>query len=284
LKDKLKKWCLANDIQLSISEIPYGEKWILKKLQDQVHFNFYTSGKWLIQGKDSKFKTDLETLFGEQPVASEFEGDIIGSDESGKGDYFGPLVVACFLYQEKHVDEIKKLGAKDSKKLNEKSILDIAKKLKKYPHSIIALGPHEYNFIYEQDRNLNRLLAKLHADAIHGLAKNHKAHHIVIDQFAADPAVIKNHFKDIGIPVTTKFRAEETAAVACASILARAHFVESMKQMEKQWGQDFPKGASMEVEMAAEYFIKKHGVDKLAEVAKLHFVTTQKILQPKLDI
>jgi ribonuclease HIII len=269
---------------ISISDIPYGEKWILKKLQDTVNLNFYTSGKWTIQGKDTKFKRDIEELFGQDVVDDSFQGNIIGSDESGKGDYFGPLVVASFYYEEKYKQDFKKLGIKDSKKLSEKKILEIADELKNYPHTVIVLSPTEYNFIYEQDKNLNTMLARMHGDAVKSILKKHKADHIVIDQFAANANVIKDHFKGISCPVTTRFRAEEIMAVACASILARAHFVREIAAMEKKYHQAFPKGASMEVEMAAEDFVKKCGVATLSEVAKLHFVTTQKVLQPKLGL
>ncbi len=284
MKEKLKKWCLAHQITISVDDIPYGEKWILKKLQDTVNFNFYTSGKWLIQGKDSKLKREIEGLFVEATTSAKFAGNVIGSDESGKGDYFGPLVVCSFLLAENKQEFFKKTGAKDSKKLTDKKILEIAEDLKKLPHVLIALSPSEYNFIYEQDKNLNILLAKLHADAIKGLLKKHSADHIVIDQFAANASVITNHFKDVKAKVSTQFRAEEIPAVACASILARAYFVKAIEALEKRHGQAFPKGASMEVELAAERYVKKHGASKLSEVAKLHFVTTQKVLQPKLGL
>ncbi|MCB0349049.1 MAG: ribonuclease HIII, partial [Bdellovibrionales bacterium] len=274
----------AHQITISVSDIPYGEKWILKKLQDTVNLNFYTSGKWLIQGKESRLKNEIEGLFLEVSDTGDFTGNVIGSDESGKGHYFGPLVVCSFLFEESKQEKIKKIGAKDSKKLTDKKILEIADELKKYPHSLIVLNPSEYNFIYEQDKNLNVLLAKLHGEAVKSIVKNHKIDHIVIDQFAANASVITNHFKGVDAKVTTRFRAEEIPAVACASILARAHFVKAMGLLEKKYGLSFPKGASMEVEIAAENYVKKYGFDKLSEVAKLHFVTTQKILQSKLDV
>ncbi len=202
----------------------------------------------------------------------------IGVDESGKGDYFGPLVIAACYVGPEHLAELE--GVKDSKKLTDPVALRLADQIKRYcPHNVIAIGPAKYNELYEKFRNLNRLLAWGHARAIENVLEQHPAKLVISDQFA-DPAGLKRQLFEKGrsIELQSVVRAEADIAVAAASVLARAEFLRKLKYLSSDIGMDLPKGASQAVVDAAKRLVKKSGSEALGKVAKLHFKTTQVVL------
>ena len=197
----------------------------------------------------------------------------IGVDESGKGDYFGPLVVAACFVGPEHMAELD--GVKDSKKLTDKQSLAIAGKIRATcPHSIIAIGPAKYNELYAKFANLNKLLAWGHARAIENVLELRPCSLVISDQFA-DPAGLKRQLFAKGKEVTleSRVRAEADIAVAAASILARAEFLRRLERLGDEFGIELPKGAG-NVIPTAKRFVEKYGRDKLGEIAKLHFKTT----------
>lgn len=197
----------------------------------------------------------------------------IGVDESGKGDYFGPLVVAACFVGPEHMAELD--GVKDSKKLTDKQSLAIAAKIRATcPHSIIAIGPAKYNELYAKFANLNKLLAWGHARAIENVLELRPCSLVISDQFA-DPAGLKRQLFAKGKEVTleSRVRAEADIAVAAASILARAEFLRRLERLGDDFGIELPKGAG-NVIPTAKRFVEKYGREKLGEVAKLHFKTT----------
>jgi ribonuclease HIII len=203
----------------------------------------------------------------------------VGVDESGKGDYFGPLVIAACAVGPEHLAELE--GVKDSKKLTDDAALKIAVRIKAVcPHSIIAIGPEKYNELYSKMRNLNHLLAWGHAQAIENVLENYAAPMVISDQFAAGGNVVRARLKERGKAATfiSRVRAEEDIAVAAASILARAAFLQKLKLLSEEYGIQLPKGATNVIE-TGKVFIQKHGTASLAKVAKLHFKTTQQVIQ-----
>jgi len=197
----------------------------------------------------------------------------IGVDESGKGDYFGPLVVAACFVGPEHMAELD--GVKDSKKLTDKQSLAIAGKIRATcPHSIIAIGPAKYNELYAKFANLNKLLAWGHARAIENVLELRPCSLVISDQFA-DPAGLKRQLFAKGKEVTleSRVRAEADIAVAAASILARAEFLRRLERLGLDFGIELPKGAG-NVIPTAKRFVETYGREKLGEVAKLHFKTT----------
>ncbi|MDY7017975.1 MAG: ribonuclease HIII [Nitrospirota bacterium] len=208
---------------------------------------------------------------------------IIGSDESGKGDYFGPLVVAAVFVPEESLDVLSLLGVKDSKRLSDTKALRLADELgQSYPNSIVAISPKRYNELYGKFGNLNRLLAWAHARAIENLLIAHEPKLILVDQFA-DPSVLKRALfeKTRKNVLLQQVRAEEHPAVALASILARSKFLVSLRQLGEEFGFSLPKGASAEVEQTARSFYQTFGLEGLHQVAKLHFKTTQRVVPPQ---
>lgn len=205
----------------------------------------------------------------------------IGIDESGKGDYFGPLVIAAVFVDATTHRELRLMEVRDSKKISDGRVLEMAIDIKTIcPHSVIAIGPQKYNELYAKIKNLNRLLAWGHAKTLENLLERGvTCERAISDQFG-DERLILNVLQEKGQKITLEQRprAESDLAVAAASILARAEFLTRLKRLSSEVGTTLPKGASPAVELAAKMVIKKHGQDRLGTIAKLHFKTTKAVL------
>ncbi|MGZ8364739.1 MAG: ribonuclease HIII [Nitrospira sp.] len=204
----------------------------------------------------------------------------IGIDESGKGDYFGPLVIAAVFVDATAQGELRLMQVRDSKKISDGRILEMAPDIKTIcPHSVIAIGPPKYNELYEKIRNLNRLLAWGHAKALETLLERVTCERAISDQFGNERLIL-NVLQEKGrkIVLEQRTKAESDLAVAAASILARAEFLLRLKRLSSEVGTTLPKGASPAVELAAKMVIKKHGQERLGTVAKLHFKMTKAVL------
>jgi ribonuclease HIII len=206
----------------------------------------------------------------------------IGIDESGKGDYFGPLVIAACYVADWHIAELD--GVKDSKKLTDKLAMQLSDTIKRTcPHSIVAIGPEKYNEMYERHRNLNKILSWGHAQAIENVLKVQESEFAISDRFG-DSSTIEWLLKQKGLSVRleSKVRAEEDIAVAAASILARAEFLRRLMRLSEDGGIELPKGASNAVIEAGKRVLAKHGEAGLRRFAKVHFKTTESVLNLRL--
>jgi ribonuclease HIII len=204
----------------------------------------------------------------------------IGSDEAGKGDYFGPLVTAGVLVDNTIVKSLEELGVKDSKRLSDNSVKELAAKIKKMCLcSVVTIGPAKYNELYTKIRNLNRLLAWGHSRAIENILNTEECDYALADQFGDEKFIIAALMeKGKGIKVKQEIRAESDIGVAAASILARAEFVHRLAMLSVKYGMDFPKGASPAVIETGKEFVRRYGKERLKEVAKIHFKTTKLVL------
>ena len=214
-----------------------------------------------------------DDLFLEKP------GGLIGVDEAGKGDYFGPLVIAACYSNDKILDEFLAMGLRESKKVTDKRAFSLEAEIKKIaPYSVVAIGPEKYNELYDRIRNLNRLLAWGHSRALENLLEKVSPIEAISDQFG-DKRLIENALmqRGKGVKLIQMTKAESVPAVAAASILARAEFLRRLELLSAQYGVTLPKGASAAVDAAAKEFIAKQGVANLPKVAKMHFKNTQKI-------
>lgn len=204
----------------------------------------------------------------------------IGTDESGKGDYFGPLVVAGVYVPDKQQDVLKELGVRDSKRISDNRVREMANLVRKgYKHSVVAIGPEKYNELYGKLRNLNRILAWAHARAIENILEEVACIQAITDQFG-DRLFVENAMlkKGRNIELIQRPKAEDDMAVAAASILARSEFLRRLYFLSKDFEIDLPKGSSPKSEEVGLELIKKHGVDVLGKVAKTHFKLTPRIL------
>lgn len=211
---------------------------------------------------------------------ADIEGNaIIGTDESGKGDYFGPLVIAGVYADEYMKKELKKLGVDDSKKLKDSHIALLASKIKAVcKYQIVSIGNQKYNELYAKIGNLNKLLAWGHARVIENILNETDCEIALSDQFG-NPELIESALMSKGkkIHLEQRPKAEQNIVVAAASILARNEFVERLRRLSDKHNLEFPKGASDKTIEVGKEFVRKHGREKLTAVAKLHFKTTSKI-------
>lgn len=205
------------------------------------------------------------------------EGPRIGVDESGKGDYFGPLVIAACYVGPEHRAELD--GVRDSKKLTDAIALKLAGRIRAVcPHAVITIGNPKYNELHAKMRNLNKMLAWGHARAIENVLEAQPCELVISDQFA-DPEGLRKALFERGrqVRLVSMVRAEADVAVAAASILARAEFLTRLSRLSQEFGISLPKGATAVIG-PAQQFLARHGVAKLGEVAKLHFKTTQQVV------
>ena len=255
----------------------------------------YNSGKFLIQGSDvsslvnefvaslnkSNAITEQKILINSSPVLSVKEVPFphIGVDESGKGDFFGPLVIAGVLATEENSKRFIDEGIKDSKKLTDEKILKLAGIIKANSvHSVVVIGNEKYNELYEKFNNLNKLLAWGHARVIENILEKEPCQYALSDKFGNE-SLIKNALIDKGKNITLeqRVRGEEDIAVAAASVLARAEYVNRMLTLSKRYEIELPKGASDKVLQTGKNFVQMYGKDKLKVVAKIHFKTYNQI-------
>jgi len=205
----------------------------------------------------------------------------IGTDESGKGDYFGPLVVAGFYLPDEQESVLKELGVRYSKTLSDNRCREIAEILRAgYVHAVVVVGPEKYNELYARMRNLNKLLAWGHARALENILSTVPCARAVTDQFGSERFVLEALMKQgRTIELVQRTKGEADPAVAAASILARAEFLKRLHFLGKDWGLDLPKGAGPQVEEAAAALVKAHGLAVLDKTVKKHFKITDRVLK-----
>jgi ribonuclease HIII len=205
----------------------------------------------------------------------------IGIDESGKGDYFGPLVIAAVHVTPRIAQDLLALNVRDSKKISDGMIKTLAVDIKTLcRHTVVAIGPERYNELYAKIGNLNRLLAWGHARALENLLEQVPCNRAIADQFGDKQLIIRAlQEKGKQIILEQRHKGEEDIAVAAASIVARDEFVRRLFRLSAEFGVPLPKGASPAVEAAARLVLHRYGQEGLAKVAKLHFKTTQKVAQ-----
>jgi ribonuclease HIII len=203
----------------------------------------------------------------------------IGTDEAGKGDYFGDLVVAAVFLPEEYEPRLRALGVRDSKRLSEGSLFRLEEAVRQLcPHELVRISPGKYNELHARMRNLNHLLAWAHARALENLLARVEAKLVISDQFG-DESLLRSALMARGREVELRQRtgAEEDAAVAAASILARAGFLRSLARLSEETGLRLPRGATHVAETARE-LLRKGGPELLARVAKVHFKTTKQVM------
>jgi ribonuclease HIII len=216
----------------------------------------------------------------EQPELFPPEKGHIGTDESGKGDYFGPVVIAGVFLPEGQEGVLKEFGVKDSKRTSDGRARELAEVIKSgYTHSVVSIGPERYNELYAQLRNLNRILAWGHSRAIENILEKVPCRLAITDQFG-DKAFVMNALMKKGkrLELIQRPKAEEDLAVAAASLLARAEFLKRLHFLSQDIGLDLPKGASALVEEVGAKLVRLHGAQVLDRVAKTHFKITGRIL------
>lgn len=274
--------------------VPYAQFAGAKK---DVNIVFYESGKLVVQGKGTQEFVEFvleplvlqEAKLGyETTLNPELLAPRIGVDESGKGDFFGPLCVAGVYVNADILQQWKLAGVRDSKAIgSDRKIFELAKLIrgtKGCVYTAVPIGNEAYNRLYVKMRSVNTLLAWGHARVIENLMgqidkMNPPPVKAISDQFAHSKDVVKRALMALGrdLVLEQRHKAEEDLAVAAASILARDEFVTRLNRLSKDYGVILPKGASTAVENAAKEFIEKNGAEQLPKIAKMHFRTAFRV-------
>ena len=205
----------------------------------------------------------------------------IGIDEAGKGDYFGPLVVAAARVELEQLPLLRQLGVGDSKTLSDKKAHAIADELKHFvPHHVLRLMPPKYNELYARIGNLNHLLAWAHATVAENLLEQEVTAELILSDQFSKVNLVQSRLKARGRALThiQRTKAEDDPAVACASIFARSAFLRGLEQLGREVGIPLAKGAGPPVIAAGRAFVQARGAEALGQVAKLHFKTTQSLI------
>lgn len=260
--------------------------------------NLYENGKIVIGGASLQEREDIskfiEALSPQHTAKSNalppdlnFHGTRIGSDEAGKGDYFGPLVACAVMATEEQAEKFKDIGVKDSKRLSPESIREKAESIRKQIlHSgqwrVVLIPPSRYNILIVKMGNLNRLLAWAHARAIEDVLRFDLDCPLAISDQFGDKKYIEQALMAKGrtIRLIQTPGGERDVVVAAASILARIEFTKYIEDMRRKYNEEFPLGAT-NVEEFGKELVKRHGESILLDTAKVHFVTTERLVPSK---
>ena len=272
-------------------EVPYAR--IAGKRPD-CQIALYESGKCLVQGQGAAdwvaFVLEPQILGAvavgyDRELHPEAFAPHMGIDESGKGDFFGPMVIAAAYVDADLATVFQRLGVRDSKQISsDRKALDLAEAIRRELRgrfALVKIGPRAYNRLYAKMGSVNLILAWGHARAIENLLDRvPDCPRAVADQFGPERQIREALMKaGKRIALEQRPRAESDLAVAAASILARAEFLLALKQLERDYGQPFPKGASPEARAAAEQLVRARGPEILLDVAKCHFRTADQVLE-----
>lgn len=231
---------------------------------------------YFMDTKDTKIKK-------EEQVDIPSDIALVGSDEVGTGDYYGPIVVTASFVSKDNIPFLTELGVRDSKKLSDEQILKIVPKIiKKIPYKTIMLSNKEYNDNYGKDMNMNKIKAVLHNKVLTEMVKDNDYDYIVVDQFEPEKSYY-NHLSDVPNPlkgITFITKAEDKClSVAVSSLISRYIFIKEMDKLGDKYGIFLPKGANYYVEDVGIKLVNKYGEKILHDIAKLNFSNTDRILK-----
>lgn len=295
---KLRAWCEARG--WTPFEVAYTH-YAFKADHLRINLSAYTSGKVVIAGKGTEdFVRDVlepeitgaAKLGYDEVLHPDWFESHAGLDESGKGDFFGPVIAATVIADKAAIEEWRKAGAQDSKKMAESKIMELDRLIRDTKGAAVETcfchTMTRYNELMGRPgANLNRLLAWQHATALTGALARKPVAWGLLDQFSEQPLVqrelAKKEIKNFELKMRTK--AESDPVVAAASIVARAEYVRQMHALSKKFGAKLQKGAGPLVKTQAHEIMRKFGTRALGDFAKLHFRTAYEVVAEagKLD-
>lgn len=310
LENIRQQLCSLPDVATKEKELPYGRQFQIVRGNEKVVLSVYKGKKGIstvwggqegslmnsvmaaIAPSDVKKSVETNIINNESENSisllencAGFNGIWVGSDESGKGDFFGPLVVAAVLVDSNIARKLIGIGVKDCKVLTDKEVHRLAPIIKEIApiNVVLALKPEKYNYRYEQLRldkkNLNHLLANGHISAIRKVVQQRQeCNYALVDQFSAHSGIreaLEKEFADL-IVVEQK-RAEADIAVAAASVLARERFLTVMDDLSILAGRTLPKGGGEIATAKAKEIKNEFGIKILEKLVKKHFSNFKKI-------
>ena len=273
--------------------IDYGAQYRVTRGSEAAVVNVYTSGKVSTGGKPSPLRGLIENWRLAQDNAranvrantERAEPDRtsrVGADEAGKGDYFGPLVVAGVrVLGEEKARELRRIGARDSKMLGTLGATNLARRLLEALGSentrVVVLHPREYEARRRATgNNVSKLLAEVNVQIFEELGPEVEL--FVVDEFGKAARSYIEPRLPPGVRLVVRPRAEDDVAVAAASVLARARYLEEMEALSGEVGFELPRGATHVLEVA-QRLVEERGLEGLKKVAKVHFGTTARMLE-----
>ena len=290
-------------------DINYGHQFVVELCQAKLTLNIYNGKKGLsyVFSGDSALEGKVRELLGECKQSSRSEGDFAsqdvrvddaagasalprgkwaGSDESGKGDFFGPLVVSAVVVDDSTAAKLAAAGVKDCKLLTDKKILQLEDVIKStvVDFSVLELKPKAYNLRYKQvlaqGGKLNQLLGYGHVAALSQVLERHEdCHAALIDQFTTSLVNVRELTRRFpNCVVKQQPKAEVNLAVAAASVLARARFLRTMAELAEASGEaTLPKGGGAQATACARRLADRLGKAELVNFVKLHFANYARI-------
>lgn len=249
-----------------------------------VSCTMYNSGKCVVQGKGTVQFVGRHLGAHDAPNAADeavldFSVTCVGSDESGKGDFFGPLVVAAVVMGPEDLPLFEGLSIGDSKKISQRQMQESARMIREVlAWETVVLMPDRYNQLYGEVGNLNKLLAWAHGAALEGALEKRDAERVVVDQFCRRELIVSRlKERARGKELDIRPRAESNPACGAASILASTTFAWKLKDLGDEVGLKLPKGAGKPVDMAARRLVAAKGKSVLSHVAKVHFANMRRV-------
>ncbi len=245
----------------------FGKKGVSTIVQGDINSKTYKDVKNVVLG---------EGLFDSENTIIDEPEEYIGTDESGKGDFFGPLVIGAVLIDKEKSNHLTQIGIKDSKLLNDNQIKSLSREIKKIipeeSRNVVIINPEKYNQLYESFKNLNKLLAWGHSKAIENIISKNKTTKVISDKFGNEGLLIQElSKKKIDVELVQITKAERFIAVAAASILAREKMLNWFSNTSEQLKIEIPKGAGDVVNITANKIASQYGNDVLPKLVKLHF-------------
>ena len=279
-------------------EVSYGTQYYFRKGEEKANLTVFRTGKVLVQGKaSSKLKASLEARSGARPAKTKGRSgpsDVAGSrpkldgtprlgiDEAGKGEYFGPLVMAgARITGKEKAREMQEIGVRDSKVLGVAQARRmsglILEALGTENVCVVSLGPREFERRRGVSGNVNVLLGELSVEILDELKQ--EVDLVVVDEFAKAARSYVEPYVPEGVRLEVRSKADrDDAAVAAASILARGRYLQEMERLSEEVGFELPRGAT-HVLGPARRVVRERGTEGLANVAKVSFSTTDRVLE-----
>jgi ribonuclease HIII len=297
IPDSLKRLLDASGAKISFNRrIDHGSQYRIVRGTDTATVNVYTTGKTSTGGKRSPLLNLLESWRQNQAAEAsagkrerksgntvESDGTPrVGTDEAGKGDYFGPLVVAGVrvVLVKEAARKLREMGVRDSKTLSVPGARELARRILESVGAenarVVVLRPREYEARRRAAGDINKLLAEINVQIFRELGAEVQV--FVVDQFAKAARSYIEPRLPSGIRLEVRPRAEDDVVVAAASILARARYLEEMEALSEEVGFELPRGATHVLE-AARRVVEERGEEGLAKLAKVHFSTTARVLE-----
>ncbi len=266
--EELRNYILKTDLKRVSTKNEYE---LLRVKDGNVNIVVYKSGKIVHNGTMESQKV-IDTI-----LKKELTYDyILGSDETGKGEWYGPLVVEGVALTPDLILKCRKMGVRDSKTMAKSQLMAIAQKLTKmkFVRTFRILLPEVYNLRYEEfqdeGKTLNDMLAWAHSAVIKEIIGQIKFSNakVVIDKFDFEKTEYRLSSIDrANLEIIQKTKGESEIPVAVASIIAKYIFESEVDLLNTEYGLDLRNTTPAEIDPKI-----------LPFVAKLHFKNVKKHL------